>query len=230
MLASANNSIAFLIPAPPEETCVFKFNPKIQSYDMACYSQGFWDDDSLQILPGQSFELMNPGAAFTLPFSGEVIPIAAPEITVQPENQTVVVGSNVTFSVTASGQAPLSYQWFFNGNAIPGANDPDLLLSNVGLTEAGSYHVVVNNSGGAATSTVAVLTLDNPEITFADANLEAGVRDALTKAMGPIFLSDMLGLTALDLISRGIVELSGLESARNLQLLDLDFNQVSCSS
>jgi hypothetical protein len=35
---------------------------------MACYSQGFWDDDSLQILPGQSFELMNPGAAFTLPF------------------------------------------------------------------------------------------------------------------------------------------------------------------
>src|SRR5206468_8104356 len=44
-----------------------------------------------------------------------------PLITTQPLSQSVAVGSNATFNVTASGTGPLSYQWLFNGGAIDGA-------------------------------------------------------------------------------------------------------------
>ena len=46
-----------------------------------------------------------------------------PVITSQPTNQTVVADSNVTFTVTATGFAPLAYQWYFNGNALSGATE-----------------------------------------------------------------------------------------------------------
>src|ERR1017187_6948686 len=44
-----------------------------------------------------------------------------PSITTQPASQTVTAGLAATFSVTASGTAPLSYQWWRNGTAISGA-------------------------------------------------------------------------------------------------------------
>ena len=46
----------------------------------------------------------------------------APSITSQPANQTVTAGQTATFSVTATGTAPLTYQWKKNGTAISGAN------------------------------------------------------------------------------------------------------------
>jgi hypothetical protein len=45
----------------------------------------------------------------------------APTITTQPLSQTIIAGQTATFSVTASGTAPLSYQWRKNGTAITGA-------------------------------------------------------------------------------------------------------------
>jgi hypothetical protein len=42
-------------------------------------------------------------------------------ITIPPVNQSVPAGTNVTFSVTASGTPPLSYQWQFDGTNITGA-------------------------------------------------------------------------------------------------------------
>src|ERR1035438_7520122 len=61
-----------------------------------------------------------------------------------PQSQTVLVGSNVTLTVTAVGPA-LSYQWFFNGtNALAGATDSMLSLTNLSLFQSGSYTVVVD--------------------------------------------------------------------------------------
>src|SRR6185295_14603086 len=54
--------------------------------------------------------------------SGAVTP-AAPAITGQPANQTVTAGQTATFSVTASGSGPLTYQWTKNGTNIPGATN-----------------------------------------------------------------------------------------------------------
>ncbi|MGD0263190.1 MAG: immunoglobulin domain-containing protein, partial [Verrucomicrobiota bacterium] len=80
-------------------------------------------------------------------------------IIAQPQSQAVLMGSNVAFTVAAAGFGTLSYQWQFNGAAIPGATGTNLALSNVQPANAGSFSVVVTNSLGSATSAVAVLTV-----------------------------------------------------------------------
>ena len=82
-----------------------------------------------------------------------------PSITVQPQSQTVAAGTNVVFTVTATGVGTLSYQWQFNGVGISGATGTTLALSSVQPANAGSYAVVVTNSLGSVTSAVAVLTV-----------------------------------------------------------------------
>lgn len=83
----------------------------------------------------------------------------APSITAQPVSQTVSVGSNVNFSVTAGGTAPLRYQWRFNNTNLPGATNTLLSLLAVSTNQAGAYRVRVTNSVGSVTSAVATLTV-----------------------------------------------------------------------
>ena len=87
---------------------------------------------------------------------------AAPTITTQPQpaNQTVAVGSNVTFSVGASGNA-LTYQWRKNAVAIAGATQPTLQLTGVQTGDSGAYDVVVSNAGGSVTSNAVALTVSD---------------------------------------------------------------------
>jgi hypothetical protein len=91
---------------------------------------------------------------------------AAPNITGQPQPQTVSVGGTANFSVTATGSAPLTYQWRRNSNnltdgaGIVGSQTSALSLSNVQLTQAGNYDVVVTNTLGRQTSNPALLTVN----------------------------------------------------------------------
>ncbi|HOX57104.1 MAG TPA: immunoglobulin domain-containing protein [Candidatus Paceibacterota bacterium] len=89
---------------------------------------------------------------------------APPTITVQPDNQTVLAGSNAVFQVTAAGTAPLSYQWRFNGTNLADAVDLVLTLTNVEVAQAGTYAVLVTNDFGSVLSTNAVLTVMDPFI------------------------------------------------------------------
>jgi hypothetical protein len=88
--------------------------------------------------------------------------LVPPGITTQPQSQMAVVGQSATFSVTASGTAPFSYRWSFNGTQLSGATSSALTLANVQTTSAGSYTVVVTNAAGSATSAVATLTVYVP--------------------------------------------------------------------
>lgn len=82
-----------------------------------------------------------------------------PVITVQPQSQSVLLLGTATFSVTASSQTRMSYQWYFDGNAILGANrDSYTLLSVLGL-DSGTYAVKVSNDGGSVMSSDARLSL-----------------------------------------------------------------------
>src|SRR5207249_3720522 len=77
----------------------------------------------------------------------------APSISMQPESQTVELGSSVTFSVAANGSPPLAFQWYFNGtNLVNGATNSTLTLAGVQSSEAGSYRVTITNKAGATTS------------------------------------------------------------------------------
>ncbi|MFO1514390.1 MAG: immunoglobulin domain-containing protein, partial [Verrucomicrobiota bacterium] len=82
-----------------------------------------------------------------------------PSISVQPVSRTVPAGTNVSFSVTASGLAPPVYQWRFNQSDLPGKTNSVLSLTNVQSANTGDYDVVVANIYGAITSSVATLTV-----------------------------------------------------------------------
>ena len=83
-----------------------------------------------------------------------------PAIVTHPQNATVPVGGSATFSVSASGTAPLSYQWQRNGVNISGATGSSYTISNAQLGDNGAqFRVVVTNAHGTATSNAAVLTV-----------------------------------------------------------------------
>jgi len=77
----------------------------------------------------------------------------------QPQSQSTYVGNNVTLSTTALGLPPFTYQWLFNGNAITGATNSTLVLSNIQMNASGGYSVVISNSLGSATSSVGIVSV-----------------------------------------------------------------------
>jgi len=92
--------------------------------------------------------------------------IVPPSITVQPQDQAVNAGGTATFSVTATGTAPFSYRWRFNGTTIAGANSATLTLINVQPADAGGYTVVITNLAGFVVSSNATLTVLPPSPIF----------------------------------------------------------------
>jgi photosystem II stability/assembly factor-like uncharacterized protein len=89
----------------------------------------------------------------------------APTITAQPAPVTVTEGSVANFAVTATGTAPLAYQWHRNGVAIAGANAASYALGAATLADSGSaFTVTVSNSAGSATSSPALLTVNAARI------------------------------------------------------------------
>jgi hypothetical protein len=85
-----------------------------------------------------------------------------PVITGQPASRTVTVGGAASFSVSASGTAPLFYQWRQDGAEVGGATNRTLSLANIQTNRAGSYSVVVSNFAGARVSSNATLTVNVP--------------------------------------------------------------------
>ncbi len=84
----------------------------------------------------------------------------APSITTHPANKTVSVGASATFTVVASGTAPLSYQWEKNHVGISGATSSSYTQTNAQLSDSGAlFRCVVTNSFGNATSNDATLTV-----------------------------------------------------------------------
>ena len=91
--------------------------------------------------------------------TARIIVIEPPAIATPPQSLTKAAGQTATFIVSATGTGPLSYQWRYNGSALPGATGSTLTLNSVQPTNAGNYSVVVTNSAGSVTSAVATLTV-----------------------------------------------------------------------
>jgi hypothetical protein len=107
-----------------------------------------------------------------------------PSITTQPANQTVSVGQTATFSVTATGTAPLSYQWQKNQVNIAGATSASFTTPATTSADNGtSFRVIVTNPISSVTSNAATLTVNaggGPSITTQPANQTVSVGQTAT--------------------------------------------------
>ncbi|WP_236676234.1 PQQ-dependent sugar dehydrogenase [Chryseolinea lacunae] len=116
--------------------------------------------DALSISVGNDGNLYylerSTGALFKIIYTVNTVPA----IVTQPANQTVAAGQPATFSVTATGTAPLAYQWQKNNVNISGATAASFTLASAQPADAGSYRVVVSNAAGSASSAAATLTVN----------------------------------------------------------------------
>lgn len=87
---------------------------------------------------------------------------APPTITEQPVSQSVIVGGDATFHVSADGASPFTYQWRKDGVPLGAASSSTLFLGGVAADEGGPLDVVVSNAYGSITSAVATLTVVFP--------------------------------------------------------------------
>lgn len=113
-------------------------------------------------------------------------------ITTQPSNQMVNEGVDVDLNVVASGTGPLNYQWYYNGQAISGANNAQLSLQDVTINNDGSYHVVISNGGSSATSNT--VTVDVAETVAATGRALITWSQPTTRADGsPLAANEISG-------------------------------------
>ena len=82
-----------------------------------------------------------------------------PVITMQPTNQTLLVGQAALLAVDATGLGPLNYQWRYDGTNLPGATNDLFSLWSARMADAGEYDVQVANAAGSVVSSSATLTV-----------------------------------------------------------------------
>jgi outer membrane protein assembly factor BamB len=89
--------------------------------------------------------------------------VTAPTIMTAPASRAIQAGQTVTFSVTASGTGPLTYQWQKNSANISGATASSYTTPPVTTADNGARFVaVVSNSAGSVSSDPATLTVSTP--------------------------------------------------------------------
>jgi hypothetical protein len=92
--------------------------------------------------------------------------MSAPSITAEPASLSVSQGTSATFSVTATGTAPLMYQWQRNGAAIEGATASTYTTpATTSADDGAQFTVIVSNTAGSVTSTAAALTVGAASMT-----------------------------------------------------------------
>ena len=116
----------------------------------------------------------------------------APTITSGPASQSVAVGSSVTFSVVGTGTAPLTYQWQRNGSDVAGATAASLVLPATVLGDTRTtWHAVVRNSAGSATSGDATLSVSGIAVVAGTPAANGGFVDASGAAVSIGIVSGM---------------------------------------
>jgi alpha-tubulin suppressor-like RCC1 family protein len=99
--------------------------------------------------------------------------ILPPTIITPPVSQSIIQGSNVTFSAVVYGTPPYSYQWSLNGNPladdgihIVGSGTSSLNISNLTTADAGTYSLTVTNVSGSASASATLTVMVPPSITL----------------------------------------------------------------
>jgi uncharacterized repeat protein (TIGR02543 family) len=134
---------------------------KFNGTNIAGATASVYSEANVQTANAGSYTVAITNAAGSVTSSAAVLTVVSPPaITTQPASETIIAGQNASFSVTATGTTPLSYQWKFNGTNVAGATASSYAVTNAQPAKAGSYSVAVTNAYGSATSSAATLTVD----------------------------------------------------------------------
>ncbi len=127
---------------------------------------------------------------------------APPVLISQPSNQIVPLGSNATFTVSATGTAPLWYAWFSDQTNLlsSGTNSSSLSLTNVQLSDAGNYFVIVTNLYNSITSAPASL------VVYTDATPTLNIDLGSTNGQFQLDVDGVTGLNYTVLASTNLVD------------------------
>jgi hypothetical protein len=109
-------------------------------------------------------------------FTVNVVPAGTsrPSLLSSLTNNVALAGKTVTLSITATGTAPLQYQWKFNGANLTLATNAALTLSTVNTNQAGTYSVAVSNAAGSTNSTASLTVYAKAVSTLASAAHASG--------------------------------------------------------
>ncbi len=134
---------------------------------------------NIQTTDAATYSMVATNAAGTATTAGAVLTVRVlPVITTQPLSHAAFVGSSVSMICAVTATPTPTYQWQKGGINIPGATSSTLTLSNVQLSDAGSYGLVATNSNGSVTSRFArlvVLVSQQNAITYATTVSSTGV-------------------------------------------------------
>ncbi len=115
--------------------------------------------DKIVLTPSEGYRPIGQGPVESL----QGAPPIPPSITTAPINMSVAEPAPAIFTVVASGDTPLNYQWRRNGVLIGGATGSSYTLDPTSLADSGAlFDVVVSNSIGSVTSPAATLTILAP--------------------------------------------------------------------
>jgi len=161
VLAGANVTFTVGVSGATPLSYQWRFN----GTNISGASASSYTTNNVQIASAGSYSVVVTNAYGSTNSANAVLTVHAPPvITAQPVNATTGLNMTVTFSVTATGTTPLSYQWQGNGASLSGATNSALTIAGVQATNAGTYAVVVTNLYGTATSSNAVLVVQDPFI------------------------------------------------------------------
>jgi uncharacterized repeat protein (TIGR01451 family) len=163
-----------------------------------------------------------------------------PVITTGPQSQVVCADTTVTFTVVATGDPPLSYQWYFGIDALPGANSDSLTLPNAQPAASGGYAVVVNNSVGATSASASLTVNPLPTVSVTSATICVGASATLTaenNASNPSYLWSPGGQTSQSIIvspmtttTYSVLVTDGTTSCTNSASATVTVNQLTTAS
>ncbi len=166
------------------------------------FASGISSPVDLKIGPDASLYYLarGSGAVFKIQYTA----LVAPVVSAHPASQIVTEGQPATFSVTATGTAPLSYQWQRGGTNIAGANASSYTTPPTTAADTGArFRCVVSNSSGSATSNEAVLTVtanqpppDAPQLLTEENSMRAIALDSVTWFRDPFPLSTPFNFSA----------------------------------
>jgi alpha-tubulin suppressor-like RCC1 family protein len=137
------------------------------------------------------------------------------KVTITPSDSSATAGQSITFTATARGATPFTYQWRRNGVAIPKATDATLVLTNLQRSQEGLYDVVVKNALGVALSNAARLSFP-PLVPITTAPVDVDVNPAGTGS----FSVDVPGATAWQWLKNGLAIRNATSSTLNVMNVD----------